>query len=98
MPKIVAAMTRGAPGREAAASLRVGTSGWTYPNWRELFYPRRLKQAEWLGFYARHFTTVELNASFYRLPTPAMIERWLALTPTTCAGSLSSSQRTLSTA
>jgi len=61
--------------------LRVGTSGWSYPNWRGLFYPPGLKPADWLGFYARQFATVELNASFYRLPTPAMVERWAAVTP-----------------
>ena len=62
-------------------SVRIGTSGWSYPNWRQLFYPRGLKQGDWLAFYARHFATVEINASFYRLPTVAMIERWLAVTP-----------------
>lgn len=67
--------------RAPPATVRVGTSGWSYPNWRELFYPRGVKAAEWLGFYARRFTTVELNASFYRLPTPTMVERWSALTP-----------------
>ena len=68
---------RPAPGPRA----RVGTSGWSYPNWRGLFYPPGLRPGDQLGFYARHFTTVELNASFYRLPTPAMIERWSAVTP-----------------
>ena len=61
--------------------MRIGTSGWSYPNWRQLFYPRGLKQGDWLAFYARQFATVEINASFYRLPTVAMIERWLAVTP-----------------
>jgi len=65
----------------SGASIHIGTSGWSYPNWRELFYPRGLKMGDWLGFYARHFATVELNASFYRLPTPAMVERWSAATP-----------------
>src|SRR5688572_23804801 len=65
----------------SSAAVRVGTSGWSYPNWRELSYPRGLKPGDWLGFNARHFATVELNASFYRLPTPAMIERWSAATP-----------------
>ncbi len=61
--------------------IRVGTSGWSYPNWRGLFYPREVKAADWLAWYARQFPTVELNASFYRLPTPAMIERWSEITP-----------------
>ena len=65
----------------SSAPVRVGTSGWSYPNWRELFYPRGLKPGDWLAFYARHFPTVELNASFYRPPTPAMVGRWSAATP-----------------
>lgn len=40
-----------------------------------------MKAADWLAWYARQFTTVELNASFYRLPTTAMIERWANVTP-----------------
>jgi hypothetical protein len=60
---------------------RVGTSGWSYPNWRGLFYPPGVKPADRLGFCARQFTTMELNASFYRLPRPAVIERWAAVTP-----------------
>ena len=44
----------------------VGTSGWTYPHWREVFYPAGLAQSHWLAFYAAHFDTVEINATFYR--------------------------------
>jgi uncharacterized protein YecE (DUF72 family) len=44
-------------------------------------YPRGLPQREWLPWYAARFPTVELNASFYRLPTPAMVQRWRAVTP-----------------
>ena len=47
----------------------IGTSGWHYDHWRDRFYPRKLTKAEWLEFYAHHFTTVELNNSFYRLPS-----------------------------
>jgi uncharacterized protein YecE (DUF72 family) len=70
-----------AQARLAPGACRVGTSGWTYPNWRGTFYPKGLKQADWLAFYAERFATVEINASFYRLPTPAMIARWAAITP-----------------
>ena len=52
------------PGR-----FRVGTSGWSYDHWREIFYPSRLPSRERLGFYVDHFDTVEVNASFYRLPS-----------------------------
>lgn len=55
----------------------IGTSGWSYAHWAKgRFYPRGLKPGEWLRFYARHFATVEVNASFYRLPRPQIVERW----------------------
>lgn len=53
-----------------------GTSGWSYAHWRGLFYPRGLPARRWLAFYARVFRTVELNATFYRLPTVQAVERW----------------------
>jgi uncharacterized protein YecE (DUF72 family) len=59
----------------------VGTSGWTYGHWRDRVYPHGLPQREWLPWYADRFPTVELNASFYRLPTPAMVDRWRTVTP-----------------
>ena len=75
----------GMPGRSDRASsevrARIGTSGWAYPDWREVFYPRGLRPAEWLAYYARVFDTVEVNASFYRLPTEKLIAGWLAHTP-----------------
>lgn len=57
-------------------SIFVGTSGWTYDDWSERFYPKEVKGAERLSFYAAHFNTVEINATFYRLPTQAMIAAW----------------------
>jgi len=58
--------------------LFLGTSGWVYPHWRRVFYPATLPQREWLTFYARHFRTVELNNSFYRLPSKAAFRAWRA--------------------
>ena len=66
---------------ESAPLFRVGTSGWSYPNWRRVFYPPGMKQGDWLAHYAASFTTVELNATFYRLPTPPTIQRWSTVTP-----------------
>jgi len=54
----------------------VGTSGWTYDDWSGSFYPEGIKGAERLAFYAQKFATVEVNATFYRLPTQAMIDAW----------------------
>lgn len=59
----------------------IGTSGWVYPHWRGVFYPEGLPEAEWLDFYARHFHTVELNNSFYRLPSRAQFANWAAGSP-----------------
>lgn len=60
----------------------IGTSGWSYPHWsRGRFYPRKLRQNDWLAYYAQHFSIVEVNMTFYRLPTVGMLERWVAATP-----------------
>jgi uncharacterized protein YecE (DUF72 family) len=54
----------------------VGTSGWHYEHWERLFYPQELPKAKWLAFYCQHFSTVELNNSFYRLPSEAAFQQW----------------------
>jgi len=54
----------------------IGTSGWHYEHWRELFYPENLAKPKWLEFYAQHFNTVELNNSFYRLPSEKAFINW----------------------
>jgi len=59
----------------------IGTSGWHYDHWRDIFYPAKLAKAEWLEFYARHFNTVELNNSFYRLPSEAAFATWYNSSP-----------------
>ena len=62
-------------------AVRIGCSGWNYGHWRERFYPRGCPQARWLGFYARHFDTVEVNATFYRLPTTKAVAGWVDQSP-----------------
>lgn len=59
----------------------MGASGWYYGHWRGVFYPDKLKKSEWFSFYARHFDTVELNNTFYRLPKPSSFQRWHTLAP-----------------
>lgn len=54
----------------------IGTSGYVYDSWRGILYPQGLGKAHWLTRYAGIFATVELNATFYRLPTEASVERW----------------------
>jgi uncharacterized protein YecE (DUF72 family) len=59
----------------------VGTSGWQYRHWRGVFYPKGLRQADELDFYTRHFQTVEVNSTFYRLPPRSVFEGWARRTP-----------------
>jgi uncharacterized protein YecE (DUF72 family) len=59
----------------------IGTSGWHYDHWRQRFYPQKLSKPGWLDFYARHFSTVELNNSFYRLPSEAAFANWRDASP-----------------
>ena len=59
-----------------AAEIRIGTSGWHYRHWLGTFYPAGLKSTEMFAYYRRFFDTVELNNSFYRLPTPEAFRAW----------------------
>ncbi|HEX7652912.1 MAG TPA: DUF72 domain-containing protein [Verrucomicrobiae bacterium] len=63
------------------ASLRIGTSGWIYKEWAGEFYPAPLKKGAELEFYARNFNSVEVNATFYRLPLLSMTEGWHRRSP-----------------
>ena len=64
-----------------AGRLRTGTSGFAYPAWSPRFYPAGLRSADLLRHYASRLGTVELNNTFYRMPTAAAIDGWLAATP-----------------
>ncbi len=74
------------------ADVRIGTSGWSYPNppgaWTGIFYPAGARtrgegKFDELAYYAEHFNTVEVNSSFYRPPTPSVVRTWAARTPAT---------------
>jgi uncharacterized protein YecE (DUF72 family) len=80
------------PPAGARADIRVGTSGWSYPSgkgtWNGIFYPDRparrprgTPKFDELSFYAEHFDTVEVNSSFYRVPTVATVQKWVERTP-----------------
>jgi uncharacterized protein YecE (DUF72 family) len=71
----------------------VGTSGFSYPAWRGPFYPADLPASGMLRYYARIFQTVEINHSFYRLPTPALLASWRRETPPTFRFALKAPQR-----
>jgi uncharacterized protein YecE (DUF72 family) len=63
--------------------VHIGCSGWQYAHWRGPFYPQREPQRRWLELYADRFDTVEINATFYRLPKRDAVARWVEQTPKT---------------
>ena len=62
-------------------AIRVGCSGWNYADWRGVLYPPGCPQRKWLRRYAEVFDTVEVNNTFYRLPTLDAVRGWVAQTP-----------------
>lgn len=69
-------------GPDRLIEIYLGTSGYSYKDWSEgVFYPKGLKQNEWLEFYSRQFNAVELNVTFYRLLSPKVSEGFLNRTP-----------------
>jgi uncharacterized protein YecE (DUF72 family) len=61
--------------------VHIGCSGWSYTDWRGRLYPKKLAQSRWLAHYAQHFETVEVNNTFYRLPTESAVETWVNESP-----------------
>ena len=64
-----------------AERIHVGCSGWVYRHWRGIFYPDGLPQKRWFERYAEDFDTVEINASFYRLPLASTFDKWREQAP-----------------
>ncbi|WP_129714863.1 DUF72 domain-containing protein [Pedobacter sp. SYP-B3415] len=64
-----------------AGSVYIGTSGWSYKHWRGSFYPEKLAARRHLTYYAERYNAVELNTSFYRIPLPGTIEKWMTEFP-----------------
>lgn len=65
----------------AAPRIRIGVSGWIYPSWRGVFYPRGLPHRRELGYASRCFDSVEINGTFYALQRPESFRRWYEETP-----------------
>jgi uncharacterized protein YecE (DUF72 family) len=61
--------------------IHLGTSGFTYAHWKYRFYPAGLPAREWLAYYSTVFSTVELNATFYRLPSEEAVDGWRDRSP-----------------
>jgi uncharacterized protein YecE (DUF72 family) len=66
---------------EATGRVRIGVSGWQYPPWRGVFYPKKLPQKKELHYCGQMFPTVEINGSFYSLQRPSSYQRWREETP-----------------
>lgn len=60
---------------------RIGCSGFSYSQWKDIFYPKRLPQKEWFEFYAQQFNTLELNVTFYRFPQLSSLQKWHQKSP-----------------
>jgi uncharacterized protein YecE (DUF72 family) len=61
--------------------IHLGTSGWYYDHWAGRFYPDEMDRGDWLRYYAERFDSVEVNASFYRMPSKNMVVGWRDKTP-----------------
>ena len=66
---------------QTALRLLAGTSGYSYKEWLGHFYPEKLPANEMLRYYAEHFTTVEINNTFYRMPPETMLAQWTQQVP-----------------
>src|SRR5687768_8491584 len=64
-----------------SGTIRVGVGGWLYPPWRGVFYPKGLKQADELGYAASKLTSIEINATHYKLQSPKSFRKWADSTP-----------------
>ena len=73
--------------------LHVGTSGYSYKEWKGNFYPNDLPAKEMLSYYSQRLPAVEINNTFYRLPQPGMIENWKTQVPAGFRFSIKASQR-----
>src|SRR5437870_2203748 len=74
-------------------NLYVGTSGYSYKEWKGTFYPEELPDKQMLKFYGERFKTVEINNTFYRMPKPAVLESWAGEVPPDFKFVLKASQR-----
>lgn len=62
-------------------NIYIGTSGWSYKHWKNVFYPADIRPVEYLHYLAAEFNTTEINTSFYRLPKPETIQHWMDSVP-----------------
>ena len=77
----------------SSARVFVGTSGYNYPEWRGTFYPEKFSTVKMLAYYAERFPTVEINYTFYRMPTEKLLAGWAAGTPESFSFTLKAPRR-----
>lgn len=61
----------------------IGCSGFYYGDWKDVFYPKGLAQKNWFSYYCQHFNTIEINATFYKMPTQKSFQKWYDDSPPT---------------
>jgi uncharacterized protein YecE (DUF72 family) len=71
----------------------VGTSGYSYKEWKGPFYPKDLAAGDFLAYYAEQLATVEINNTFYRMPTAKLVEGWAQVAPETFTFAVKAPQR-----
>jgi len=59
----------------------IGCSGFSYKEWKNVFYPKGLPQREWFSYYCKYFSTIELNVTFYRFPQLSVLQSWYNKSP-----------------
>jgi len=69
------------PDKLMLKNIFIGTSGYSYPHWKQVFYPDGCRKGQWLEYYAGRFNSVELNVTFYRLPKKDTFLSWYNRTP-----------------
>ncbi|HEV7473981.1 MAG TPA: DUF72 domain-containing protein [Pyrinomonadaceae bacterium] len=74
-------------------TLYVGTSGYSYKEWKGTFYPEKIPAKDMLRYYSERLSTVEINNTFYRMPQPSLLENWKEQVPATFKFSLKAPQR-----
>lgn len=63
------------------SNVHIGISGWSYSDWKGVFYPSDISSKDWLSFYAESFSCTEINSSFYRLPRKQTVQNWVDKVP-----------------
>lgn len=86
-------MVRAVSSDPAPTPLHVGTSGFSYDEWRPAFYPDDLRKEAMLSFYAARLPAVELNNTFYRMPSTKLVAKWAEQVPASFRFAIKATQR-----